>query len=140
MNLLFLPSFNAICNSLAFLCLIAGWLAIKNKHKRLHIKFMASAFFFSTIFLVSYLYYHSQVGSKRFPDLGWIKTLYLAILIPHTFLAAVMVPMILKTFYHALRSEWDKHRKIALITLPVWLFVSFTGVIIYFMLYHWFAI
>jgi uncharacterized membrane protein YozB (DUF420 family) len=100
---------------------------------------MIAALVVSAGFLTSYLYYHSHVPSKKFPDLGLIKTIYLLILIPHIILAAVMVPMILKTFWHAYRQEWERHKKIARFTFPVWMYVSVTGVIVYFMLYRWYA-
>ena len=99
---------------------------------------MIAAFITSAIFLTSYLIYHFHVPSKKFPDLGWIKTVYFLILFPHILLAIVMVPMILKTFWHAFREEWDQHKKIARITFPIWIYVSFTGVLVYLMLYQWF--
>lgn len=134
-----LPSLNAGLNSIAAFLLLAGFMAIKNDRRELHKYLMIGALLFSMAFLTSYLIYHSQVPSKKFPDLGIIKTIYLFILIPHIILAAVMVPMILKTFWHAFRGEWEKHKKIARITFPVWMYVSVTGVIVYFMLYRWFA-
>ena len=100
---------------------------------------MVSALIVSTGFLVSYLIYHYNVPSKKFPDLGWIKVLYLLILIPHIILAAVMVPMIIKTFWHAYKQEWEKHKRIARITFPIWMYVSVTGVLVYLMVYQWFA-
>lgn len=134
-----LPAFNATMNLLATICLGAGFIAIKKEKKELHKKLMITALIFSAIFLASYLVYHYHVGSKPFPDLGWIKTVYLIILVPHIILAAVMVPFILKTFYHAFREEWEKHKKAARIAFPMWMYVSITGVIIYMMLYQWFA-
>jgi putative membrane protein len=133
-----LPAINSSFNALSTICLISGYIAIKKNNKKVHIFFMLSALLWSTIFLICYLIYHYHVGSKPFPDLGWIKTLYLFILVPHIILAAVMVPLILKTFWHAFRSEFVLHKKWAKITLPIWLYVSITGVLIYFMLYHWF--
>lgn len=134
-----LPSLNAGLNSVAALFLFAGFVAIKKQKRELHKKFMLSALVVSMGFLVSYLFYHLQVPSKKFPDLGWIKTLYLLILFPHIILAAAMVPMILKTFWHAFRGEWEKHKKMARITFPIWMYVSVTGVLVYFMLYRWFV-
>jgi putative membrane protein len=133
-----LPAINSTFNALSTICLISGYIAIKKNNKKVHIFFMLSALLWSTVFLICYLIYHYHVGSKPFPNLGWIKTLYLFILIPHIILAAVMVPLILKTFWHAFRSEFILHKKWAKITLPIWLYVSVTGVLIYFMLYHWF--
>jgi len=100
---------------------------------------MVSAFVFSTFFLGFYLYYHAHVGSKIFPDLGFIKTIYLVILIPHIILAAVMVPLIFGTFFYAIKGNFIKHKKWAKITLPIWLYVSVTGILIYLMLYRWFG-
>lgn len=134
-----LPTLNASLNSISFVLLLSGFIAIKNGKKELHIKLMTSALAVSAAFLISYLIYHYHVPSKKFPDLGWIKTVYFLILFPHIILAAVMVPMIIKTFWHAWREEWDKHKKIARITFPIWLYVSVTGVVVYLMLYHWFA-
>lgn len=134
-----LPTLNASLNSVSFLLLLCGFVAIKKGRRELHIKLMTGALIVSAAFLTSYLIYHFHVPSKKFPDLGWIKTVYLLILFPHIILATVMVPMILKTFWHAWRGEWDKHKKIARITFPIWLYVSVTGVVVYLMLYRWFA-
>jgi uncharacterized membrane protein YozB (DUF420 family) len=134
-----LPTLNATLNSIAGVLLLFGYISIKQGKRELHKKLMVAALVASTVFLASYLTYHYHVLSKKFPDLGWIKTLYFFILFPHIILAVVMVPMILKTFWHAYREEWEKHKKIAKITFPIWMYVSVTGVIVYFMLYHWFA-
>ena len=135
-----LPTLNASLNSVSTVLLLLGYIAIKRGNRELHKKLMVSALVVSAAFLTSYLIYHYHVPSKKFPDLGWIKTVYLVILIPHIILAAAMVPMILKTFWHAFREEWDKHKKIAKITFPIWMYVSITGVIVYLMLYQWFAV
>lgn len=134
-----LPTLNASLNSVSFILLLCGFFAIKKGKRELHIKLMTGALVVSAAFLTSYLIYHFHVPSKKFPDLGWIKTVYLLILFPHIILATVMVPMILKTFWHAWRGEWDKHKKIARITFPIWLYVSVTGVVVYLMLYRWFV-
>lgn len=134
-----LPGLNAILNSCSAICLVLGFLAIKNKKVETHKKFMGMALIFSTFFLISYLYYHYLVGHTVFPGTGIVKTIYLLILIPHIILAAVMVPLILTTFYFALKGNFTAHKKIARWTLPIWLYVSFTGILIYFMLYKWFA-
>lgn len=134
-----LPTLNATLNSIAGVLLLLGYIAIKNDKRDLHRNLMVSALVVSAAFLTSYLIYHYHVPSKKFPDLGIIKTIYLLILIPHIILAAVMVPMILKTFWHAFRGEWDKHKKIAKITFPIWMYVSVTGVLVYLMLYQWFV-
>lgn len=134
-----LPTLNATLNSIAGVLLLSGYIAIKKQNKDLHRNLMIAALIVSAAFLTSYLTYHFHVPSKKFPDLGIIKTIYLIILIPHIILAAVMVPMILKTFWHAYKQEWEKHKKIARITFPIWMYVSVTGVIVYFMLYQWYA-
>jgi putative membrane protein len=133
-----LPSLNALLNSVAATLLLSGYVAIRQGRQQLHKQLMVGALIISAAFLTSYLIYHFHVPSKKFPELGWIKTLYLVILIPHIILAVVMVPMILKTFWHAFRGEWEAHKKIARITFPIWMYVSVTGVLVYFMLYHWF--
>lgn len=139
MTLQELPTLNASLNALAATLLLSGYVAIKQKKEDLHKVLMVLALIVSAVFLTSYLIYHAQVPSKKFPDLGWIKTLYLFILIPHIVLAAGMVPMILKTFWHAYKKEWDKHKRIAKITFPIWMYVSVTGVIVYLMLYRWYV-
>jgi putative membrane protein len=137
-----LPAVNAVFNSLSTVCLLAGYYFIKKeaRDEETHKKCMFSALFFSTVFLVGYLTFHYHHGSTKFPDLGWIKTLYLIILIPHIILAAVMVPMIIMTFSYALRGNFEKHRKWARITFPIWVYVSVTGVIIYLMIYQLFKV
>jgi uncharacterized membrane protein YozB (DUF420 family) len=101
---------------------------------------MLSACVFSVLFLTSYVIYHYHVGSRPFPGQGGIRVVYFAILIPHTILAIVMVPMVLLTLYRALTSQWHRHRRLARWTLPIWLYVSVTGVIIYLMLYQLYAL
>lgn len=139
MTLQDLPTLNATLNSVATVFLLVGYISIKQGRRETHKRLMIGALLVSAAFLTSYLIYHYNVPSKKFPELGWIKTVYLLILIPHIILATVMVPMILKTFWHAYREEWEKHKKIAKITFPIWIYVSITGVIVYFMLYQWFA-
>ncbi len=137
-----LPTQNAFFNLLSTLCLLWGYYFIKksNRDERKHKISMIMALIFSTIFLIGYLVHHYNHGSTTFPDLGWIKTLYLIILIPHIILAAVMVPMIIMTFVYAFTGKLEKHKKIARITFPIWLYVSVTGVIIYLMLYQLFTV
>ncbi len=117
-----------------------GYYSIKKKREETHKRFMISAFIFSSIFLAGYLTYHYNHGGTKFPELGWIKTLYLTILIPHVLLAVIMVPLILITFYHAFKDNREKHRKMARITFPIWMYVSFTGVVIYLMVHQWFKV
>lgn len=134
-----LPAVNATLNGIATVLLATGYVAIRQGKRDLHRNLMITALIFSALFLGCYLFYHYHVGSVKFPELGWIKTIYLCILFPHIVLAVVMVPMILKTFWHAFRQDWESHKKIARITFPIWMYVSLTGVIIYLMLYQWFA-
>ncbi len=135
-----LPSLNALLNLCSTICLTFGYISIKKKNIEAHKKFMVSALIFSAFFLTGYLVYHYHHGSTKFPELGWIKTIYLIILIPHIILAAAMVPMIGFTFYFAFSGKFEKHKKIARITFPVWMYVSVTGVIIFLMLYQWFKV
>ena len=131
-----LPTLNAILNTLAFIFIVFGVIAIKKKNIQKHKKCMLTATFFSVLFLTSYSIYHYYVGSVAFTGIGLIRIVYFTILIPHIILAAVQVPLILSTLYFALSSQIPKHRSIAKWTTPIWLFVSITGVIIYLMLYH----
>lgn len=133
------PAFNALLNLLAAACLVAGWLFIRRRRIARHRAAMLAAFGCSTAFLVSYLVYHYQVGSVGFTGEGWIRPVYFAILISHTILAAAIVPMALVTLVRALREQFDRHRRIARWTLPVWLYVSVSGVVIYWLLYHAYA-
>lgn len=135
-----LPALNAFFNLLATICLVTGYYFIKKKDEQRHKACMISALVFSSIFLAGYLIYHINFGSTKFPELGWVKTLYLVILVPHIILAALMVPMIVMTFFYAFQNKREKHKKIAKITFPIWLYVSVTGVIIYIMLYHLFSV
>ena len=105
-----------------------------------HRAFMIAALVTSSLFLVSYLYYHAHVGSVRFQGQGWSRPVYFTILISHTILAAVVVPMVIITLSRALRERFDRHRAIARWTYPVWMYVSITGVVVYVMLYHLFAV
>ncbi len=100
---------------------------------------MSAAFCTSIVFLISYLVYHYQVGSVRFQGQGWIRPVYFTLLLTHTVLAALVVPMALITLSHGLKERFDRHRRIARWTLPVWLYVSVTGVVIYFLLYQIYA-
>ena len=130
-----LPSINAALNSASAVLLAAGYLFIRSGKITAHKCCMISAFTTSALFLVSYLTYHYQVGSVPFGGHGWVRTVYFTILISHTILAAVIVPLVLITLYRALKSDFDRHKRIARWTLPLWLYVSITGVIVYAMLY-----
>jgi uncharacterized membrane protein YozB (DUF420 family) len=131
-----LPALNAALNTTSALCLAAGWLLIRAGRREAHKRAMIAALVSSTLFLASYLVYHAQVGSVRFQGQGPVRVLYFAILISHTILAVTVVPLALVTLVHALRARFDRHRRIARIALPVWGYVSVTGVIVYWMLYR----
>ena len=130
-----LPSFNAALNSLSAGFLIIGFLFIKSKNIKAHKACMLAAFASSSLFLISYLVYHYQVGSVPFKGQGPIRTLYFAILLTHTILAVAVVPMALITLFRALKENFTAHRRIARWTFPIWLYVSVTGVIVYWLLY-----
>ena len=132
-------AFNAILNGTSAVLLVCGYAAIRAGKMKVHKAFMVSAFFVSTAFLISYLIYHYRVGHVAFPGQGWIRPVYFAILISHTVLAVVIVPMILVTLRRAWLERFDKHRVIARWTLPLWLYVSVTGVIVYVMVYQIYA-
>ena len=134
-----LPTLNAILNSTCAILLLLGRNAIKHGNRRLHKRLMISAFSASMLFLVSYLTYHAQHGSEPFRGEGWIRPVYFTILITHTILAAVIVPLVLITLRRGLADRIPLHKKIARYTYPIWLYVSVTGVIIYLMLYHFYA-
>jgi uncharacterized membrane protein YozB (DUF420 family) len=131
-----LPTVNAALNSLSAVFLFAGFLFIKSRNRSAHRACMLAACASSTLFLISYLVYHYQVGSVPFKGVGAVRVVYFAILISHTILAAAVVPLALVTLIRALRERFDAHRKIARWTLPIWLYVSVTGVIVYAMLYR----
>jgi len=129
------PLLNACLNSGSAICLAAGFCFIRNKNIPRHRAAMVIAFIFSSIFLVSYLAYHAKVGNVRYQGVGLLRTVYFSILISHTILAAVIVPLILRTLYLAVSGRFDDHRRWARWTLPLWFYVSVTGVVIYEMLY-----
>jgi uncharacterized membrane protein YozB (DUF420 family) len=135
-SLSWLPALNACLNASSALLLAAGWGAVRRRQITQHHRLMLSALATSGIFLASYLYYHAHVGTTRFAGAGWIRPVYFAILSTHTVLAAVIVPLLGVTLYHALRAHFSFHRKIARVALPVWLYVSVTGVAVYLLLYH----
>ncbi|PTL37151.1 hypothetical protein CLG94_01060 [Candidatus Methylomirabilis limnetica] len=131
-----LPTINAALNGTSALLLSLGYLLIRQRKITAHKLCMGAALGTSTLFLMSYLTYHYQVGSIPFAGHGGIRALYFTILISHTVLAAAIPPLALITVYRALRGRFDRHVRIARWTLPLWLYVSVTGVIIYCMLYH----
>jgi uncharacterized membrane protein YozB (DUF420 family) len=131
-----LPALNAVLNTLSAVCLAAGWILIRAGRREAHKRAMIAALACSTLFLASYLLYHAQVGSVRFQGQGPVRVLYFAILISHTILAVTVVPLALVTLVHALQARFDRHRRIARIALPIWGYVSVTGVVVYWMLYR----
>jgi len=131
-----LPALNATLNGISFAFLLSGYLFIRRNRRDAHRNCMIGALVMSALFLTSYVIYHLNVGSVPFRRTGWIRTVYFAILIPHVILAAAIVPMVLITVWRAWSKQFDKHRRIARWTLPLWMFVSITGVIVYVMLYQ----
>ena len=136
MDLSNLPALNAILNSISGLFLVSGYVMIRRRRISAHRACMLGAFTTSTLFLVSYLTYHANVGSVAFTGQGPIRLVYFTILITHIVLAAVILPLALITLVHALRERFDRHARIARWTFPVWLYVSVTGVVVYVMLYR----
>jgi uncharacterized membrane protein YozB (DUF420 family) len=131
-----LPALNATLNATAAILLTIGWTLIRRGRVQQHRAVMIAAFSVSCVFLASYLIYHAQVGSVRFTKEGPIRILYFTILLTHTVLAAVIVPLVLMSLSRGLKRQYVRHRAIARWTMPLWLYVSVTGVIVYLMLYH----
>lgn len=131
-----LPIVNACLNATSTVLLLIGYRFIRSGNRIVHKRFMISALITSSCFLVSYLVYHYHVGSVRFAGTGWVRGFYFTILITHTILAAAVPPLAIVTLVRALRERFDRHRVIARWTLPVWLYVSVTGVAVYVMLYQ----
>lgn len=130
----FLPALNAVLNSITFMCLLMAFLFIKQKNIAMHKRFILMAFLSTSIFLLSYVLYHFTTPSTHFGGTGWIAYIYYFILITHVVLAAVIVPLALFSIGYGLNMEVEKHRKIARWTMPLWLYVSLTGVVVYLML------
>jgi uncharacterized membrane protein YozB (DUF420 family) len=131
-----LPALNAVLNSTSAVLLVAGYGLVRSGRRDAHRRAMLGALATSALFLASYLAYHAQVGSVRFTGQGPVRTLYFAILISHTILAAAIVPLVLVTVARAARGRFEAHRRVARYTLPLWLYVSVTGVVVYLMLYR----
>lgn len=131
-----LPALNASLNATTTVLLLTGYAMIRSRRVSLHRACMTAATVTAALFFACYLYYHAHVGSKPFPGQGWIRPVYFAILISHTALAAAVVPLALTTLVRGLRAQFPKHRRIARWTLPIWLYVSVTGVVIYLLLYR----
>jgi uncharacterized membrane protein YozB (DUF420 family) len=131
-----LPTVNAFLNGTAATLLLAGFALIRAGRREAHRRVMISAFACSVLFLVSYLAYHAQAGSVRFRGTGTVRTLYLSILLTHTLLAAAVPFLAVATLALAAKGRFATHRRLARVTLPVWLYVSVTGVVVYLMLYR----
>ena len=136
LSLASLPSINAALNAASAVLLIVGYYFIRQRRQQAHRACMLAAFSVSVLFLVSYVIYHFHAGTTHFPGQGWIRPVYFALLLSHTTLAALVPFLALLTLSRALRQQFDRHRAIARWTLPVWLYVSVTGVIVYLMLYQ----
>lgn len=139
MNVEDLAHVNAILNSVATVLLVTGYVMIRKGRKVSHGICMGSALLVSAVFLTSYLVYHYHVGHVKFESQGIVRSVYFTLLISHIILAVVNLPMVIMTVIPVLRRRFDKHRRIARWTLPIWLYVSVTGVIVYLMLYQWFG-
>jgi uncharacterized membrane protein YozB (DUF420 family) len=133
-----LATTNAVLNAVATVLLVAGWVFISRGNVRAHRAAMVAAFAVSAVFLVCYLAYHAMAGSVRFQGQGAVRLVYFAILVSHVILAATVPVLALRMFFLAWRGRWDAHRRLGRVTLPIWLYVSVTGVVIYLMLYHLF--
>ena len=136
MTLSSLPTLNAVLNSRSAIFLVSGFYFIRNGRKQAHRASMLAAFACSVLFLASYLVYHFQVGSVRFAQTGTIRTIYLSILLVHTVLATAVPFLAVTTLVLALKGRFERHRSLARWTLPIWLVVSVTGVVVYWMLYR----
>lgn len=130
----FLPPIYASLNALTAVFLIAGVISIKNKKIETHRKLMTAAIVFSALFLVLYVVYHSTSDSTPFGGEGWIRPVYFTLLLSHILLSIIIIPLVLVTYVRALAERFDKHRKIARITFPIWLYVAITGVVVYLMI------
>jgi uncharacterized membrane protein YozB (DUF420 family) len=135
-TLTLLPTVNAILNASAAVAMVAGFVAIRRGRVAVHRACMLTAVGLSSAFLISYVVYHAQVGSRPYGGTGWSRALYFAILLSHTVLAVAIAPLVVTTLYRALRARFARHVRIARWTLPLWLYVSVTGVVVYWMLYH----
>ena len=132
----YLPHLNACLNGTSALLLLSGYTFIRSRNIKAHRACQIAALIVSLLFLASYLTYHYNHGSTRFQGQGLVRPIYFTILTSHTILAIVIVPLVILTFYRAFRNDFARHRRIARVTLPLWLYVSITGVIVYLMLYQ----
>lgn len=134
-----LPAVNALLNTTSAGCLVAGYILIRRGRRTAHRNCMLGALLASALFLTSYVTYHYSAGRTVFTDPAWFRPIYLAILLTHTVLAVAIVPLVLLTVFRAFRGQFDRHRRLARWTWPLWMYVSVTGVLIYLLLYHIFA-
>ena len=132
----YMPPFQAVLNGLATLLLGVGWIFIRQRRKRAHRITMILTLAVSFVFLVSYTVYHAQVGYMPFAGQGWIRPIYFTLLFSHIVLAAVIVPLVLGTVYLAARGNFTRHPQVARWTLPLWMYVSLTGVVVYLLAFH----
>ena len=135
-----LPAINASLNGLSGVLILFGYAAIRYRRVGVHRAFMLAAFATSTLFLVSYVTYHLQAGSRSFAGPGWLRPIYLSMLISHIILAAGLLPLVIVTIIRAWRGRIEAHRRLARWTFPIWLYVSITGVLIYATLYRWWPV
>ena len=131
-----LPTLNATLNGAAAVLLVSGFLFVRRRRIAAHRTCMLTASVVSLAFLVSYVTYHYLAGSRPFTGQGWVRPVYFALLVSHVVLAAAITPLVLTTLWRALSDDLARHRRIARVTLPIWLYVSVTGVVVYWMLYH----
>ena len=131
-----LPEINASLNGTATVLLGAGYVLIRRRRPAAHRACMIAAFAASSLFLITYLIHHAEVGSVPFHGAAWLRPVYFGLLVPHIVLAALVVPLALTTIYRAWRGRFDRHRRLARVTLPIWLYVSVSGVLVYILLYH----
>ena len=136
MSITLLPTVNAVLNASAAVAMLAGFMAIRQRRVAVHRACMLTAVGLSALFLTSYLVYHAHVGSRPYAGGGWMRTVYLSILLTHTVLAVAIVPLVSTTLYRALRTQFVRHARLARVTFPIWLYVSVTGVVVYWMLYR----
>jgi uncharacterized membrane protein YozB (DUF420 family) len=135
-NVTVLPTVNAVLNASAAIAMVLGFVAIRNRRVAIHRACMLTAVALSAVFLCSYLIYHAQAGSRPYEGQGPLRAVYFAILLTHTVLAIVILPLVSTTLYRALRAQFLRHARLARLTFPIWLYVSVSGVVVYWMLYH----
>ena len=137
LSLSVLPTVNACLNATSAVLLVTGLWLVRVKRIAAHTVCMMMACAVSLLFLTSYLIYHARAGVTHFVHQGWIRPTYFAVLVSHTILAILIVPLVGRTLYLAVRRRFVDHQRLARVTLPLWLYVSVTGVVVYWMLYHW---